>query len=40
MFRRLWEVHNKYEAELVVSSSMVDKGNDNRVQMNRDKPRR
>jgi len=30
MFRRLWDVLNKYKAELVVSSSMVDEGNDNR----------
>jgi len=29
MFRRLWDVHNKYKAELVVISSMVDGGNDN-----------
>jgi len=26
MFRRLWEVQNKYTAELVVSSSVVDEG--------------
>jgi len=24
MFRRFWDVHNKYKAELVVSSSVVD----------------
>jgi len=30
MFRRLWDVLNKYEAELVVISSVVDGGNDNR----------
>jgi len=29
MFRRLWDVHNKYKAELVVSYSLVDEGNDN-----------
>jgi len=29
MFRRLCDVLNKYEAELVVSSSVVDEGNDN-----------
>jgi len=29
MFRRLWDVHNKYKAKLVVSSSVVDEGNDN-----------
>jgi len=29
MFRRVWDVLNKYEAELVVSSSVVDEGNDN-----------
>jgi len=28
MFARLWDVHNKYKAELVVSSSVVDEGND------------
>jgi len=30
MFRRLWDVLNKYKAELVVSSSVVDEGVDNR----------
>jgi len=29
MFRRLWDVLNKYKAELVVISSVVDEGNDN-----------
>jgi len=29
MFRCLWDVHNKYKSELVVSSSVVDEGNDN-----------
>jgi len=29
MFRRVWDVHNKYKAELVVSYSVVDEGNDN-----------
>jgi len=29
MFRRERDVLNKYEAELVVSSSAVDEGNDN-----------
>jgi len=28
MFRHLWDVLNKYEAELVVSSSVVDEGDD------------
>jgi len=30
MFRRLWDVLNKYEAELVVRSSVADEGDDNR----------
>jgi len=25
----VWDVHNKYKAELVVSYSVVDEGNDN-----------
>jgi len=29
MFRRLWDVLHKYEAELVVISPVVDDGNDN-----------
>jgi len=29
MFRRLWDVLNKYKAELVVSSSVADEGDDN-----------
>jgi len=28
MFRRVWDVHNKYKAELVVSYSVVDEGDD------------
>jgi len=28
MFRRLWDVHDKYKAELVVNSLMVDGGNE------------
>jgi len=30
MFQRLWDVLNKYKAELVVSSSVVDGGKYNR----------
>jgi len=30
MSRRLWDVLDEYKAELVVSSSVVDEGNDNR----------
>jgi len=29
MFRRLWDVLNKYKAELVVSSSVMNEGNEN-----------
>jgi len=32
MFRRLWDVHNKYKAELVVHYSVVDEGNDSFLQ--------
>jgi len=41
MFRRLWDVHNKYKAELVVSSSVADGGNNNLFHRakQRDKPR-
>jgi len=42
MFRRLWDVLNKYEAELVVNFSVVDEGNDNvflTEASQRDKPR-
>jgi len=28
MFRRVWDVLNEYKAELVVSYSVVDEGND------------
>jgi len=37
MFQRLWDVLNKYKAELVVIYSVVDEGNDN--YFHRDKPR-
>jgi len=29
MFRRVWDVHNKYKLELVVNYSVVDEGNEN-----------
>jgi len=32
MFRHLWDVHDKYKAELLVISSVVDEGNDNGFQ--------
>jgi len=39
MFSRLWNVVNKYEAELVVSYPVADEGNDNSFHGDKLRPR-